>query len=230
MKKLNTALFLTILCLFIGTQSANSTRAYNKAWAVTTIIGSMPFNPAFKYYIEPQIRFIDDDYLFNQTLQFGGLGYQINKNVVIFTGAGWIITKTPEGDSTHETRFWQQLNWLMLINSSLNINSRTRLEERKLTDAAQMAVRFRQRIWMRVPFKKWERHSFSVNNEFFFNLNHPHWVSPYLLEQNRAFVGISTQLTKSMTADIGYLNQYARPSNTNTFSDHVFLLSFNIAS
>lgn len=231
MKKLNTALFLIIILYpFIGIKSANSTSSYNKAWAVAAIIGSMPVNPAFKYYIEPQIRFIDDNYFFNQTLQLGGLGYQINKNIMVFAGPGWIITKTPEGESTHETRFWQQLNWLMVNSPNLNMNSRTRVEERKRTNTAPMAIRLRQRVWMRIPFKKWERHSFSVFDELFFNMNHPAWVSPYLFEQNRAFVGIATQLTKSMIADIGYLNQYLRPSRTNSFSDHVFLLSFSITS
>ena len=228
MKKMNTALFLIILCSLVGMQSANSTQSYNKAWAVATLIGSMPVNPAFKYYLEPQIRFIDDTYFFNQALQLGGLGYQINKNIMVFAGPGWIITKTPEGESTHETRFWQQINWLMLSNP--NLNSRTRLEQRKRTDVAPMAVRFRQRVWMRIPFKKWERYSFSINDELFFNLNHPSWVSPYLFEQNRAFVGISTQLTKAMIVDIGYLNQYNRSSRTTNYSDHVFLLSFSITS
>lgn len=231
MKKLNTALFLTmVLGLFLETSSAYSTRAYNKQWVVATVIGSMPVNPVFKYYLEPQLRFIDDHYFFNQTLQLGGLGYQFNKNITLFAGPGWVITKTPSGQSTHETRYWQQLNWLILNKSSLNINSRTRLEERERTDTAQMAVRFRQRIWMRIPFEKWERHSFSIFDELFFNLNHPYWVSPYLLEQNRAFVGITTQLSKSMLVDIGYLNQYLRPSNTNSISDHVFLVSFTITN
>lgn len=200
--------------------------SYDKYWSVAIITGSLEKSPSFKYYLEPQLRLIDDNRVFNQLLLLGGLGYQINTNMTVYLGPGWILSKTPQGNKTHEKRLWEQLNWMLLSTPNLNINSRTRLEERKDTNASQMAIRLRERVWMKVPIKNSDKVSFSFFNEIFLNLNHPQWVSPYLFEQNRAFIGISTQISKSTVIDAGYLNQYIHAVKNRL--DNVLLLSFTV--
>lgn len=145
---------------------------------------------------------------------------------MLFIGPGWIPTKTPENNTYTEKRLWEQLNWRILNNSNLNLNSRTGLEERQRSDQSQIAFRFRERLWLRIPFKKWRSYSFSCFDEFFFNLNHPRWTSPYLFEQNRAFVGIAKQLSKSAILDVGYLNQFVHSFNNQ--ADNVIMLSFTM--
>ncbi len=223
-----TALHLILFSLFllIGIKSANSMESYDKYWSVAIITGSIPNNPSLKYYLEPQLRLIDDRYVFNQLLLLGGLGYQINKDMTVFLGPGWIIYKLPQGRESQEIRLWEQLNWLLVNTPRLNINSRTRLEERKDISVPQIAIRFRERIWMRVPFKNWDKYSFSCFNEIFLNLNHLQWVAPYFFDQNRAFIGISKQLSKSTIIDAGYLNQYIHSVKNRL--DHVLLLSFTV--
>lgn len=230
MKKANVRFLKIILIFFLLSDmtSANSTESYDKGWAVATIIGTMPQSTSFKYYLEPQLRVIDDTYFFNQFLILGGFGYQFKPNLILFIGPGWIVTKTTDNIMIHENRYWQQLNWRVWDNPDFNLNSRTRLEERKNTREPQLSFRFRERMWLRIPFKHWEPYSLSLYDEAFFNLNHPQWVSPYRFEQNRAFVGISRTLFKSILLDVGYLNQYS-----NSFVkqvDNVLLLSLTITN
>lgn len=215
-----------LLCL--GIQTVNSARTYTKYWSVANLIGSIAENSSFKYYLEPQLRLIDTSSIFNQFLLLGGVGYQFNSKLILFIGPGWIATTTPEKKRHTEKRLWEQLNWQVLNNTNLNLNSRTRLEERKRSNEAKVAFRLRERVWLRVPFRKGQSYFFSSFDEVFFNLNHPRWTSPYRFEQNRAFVGIAKQLSKSAILDLGYLNQYLRSTNSQT--DNVILISFTMVS
>ncbi|MCL9682608.1 DUF2490 domain-containing protein [Legionella maioricensis] len=217
-----------VFFLSFGISPANSGASYTKGWTVATMTGPLTNSSAFKYYLEPQLRLIDDNYFFHQFLLLGGLGYQFNDNIALYAGPGWIVTKTPASVMVHENRYWEQLNWRILKKPGYNINSRTRLEERENVDESRMAIRLRQRMWLRIPFKIESKYSFSLYDEVFFNLNHPEWVSPYLFEQNRAFVGVAAQLSKSILIDIGYLNQYLR--STTQERDNVLILSFTISN
>ncbi|BCA96228.1 hypothetical protein TUM19329_25890 [Legionella antarctica] len=213
------------LFLFIGLSPAISA-PYNKGWVVSAVTGSLSDDSSFRYYLEPQLRLIDDTYFFNQLLLLGGLGYQFNNDMSLFIGPGWIVTKTPENATTHEERYWEQFNWRVVNKPYLNLISRTRFEQRKNVDESRIALRLRPRMWLRIPFKNNSKYSFSIFDELFFNLNHPQWVSPRLFEQNRAFIGIAAQLSNSILMDVGYLNQHLRSFTNQT--DNVLLLSFTI--
>ncbi len=219
-------LIFWVLCLFLCTNLVNASKSYDKSWSVGIITGSLAKNSSFKYYLEPQLRLINDRYVINQTFVLGGLGYQIHKNMIIYAGSGWVFEKVQEGETFHEQRIWQQLSWLVLRNSHLNINSRTRLEERKDTRASELAIRLRQRVWVRIPIFHSDKYSYSFFDEVLLNMNHADWVSPYFFEQNRAFIGFATQVSKSVLIDIGYLNQYINLASTRL--DNVVFLNFTV--
>lgn len=218
-----TALFIFLI---IFSNAAYSTEYHTKEWIVATIIGSFSENQNLKYYIEPQLRLIDDPYVFNQAFILTGLGYQLTPAVMIFAGPGFVVTKNTEGQTYNEYRLWQQLNWQIFNDSSLSLNSRTRLEEKQRSDQMQIAIQLRQRLWARIPIKNTNQYYYSIFDEVFFNLNHPTWVSPYFFDQNRAFVGIGKQLTKNTMIDFGYLNQLQLGPPRQI--SHVMLLSFSI--
>ncbi len=217
-------IWLTAMALTVST-AAMATDSYIKQWNTAVIIGSIPHSN-FRYYLEPQLRFIADPYILNEAFFLGGLGYQVNHDLVIFAGAGWIFSKSPQGTDSNEMRIWQQVNWLAINHDNYNLISRTRMEERKNTNGSPYAYRFRQRLWLRIPLTRFPSFSFSCFDEIFLNLNHPSWVSPYFFAQNRAFIGIGHQLTKAVMVDAGYMNQYLH-SNQNQL-DHVILLTFSI--
>jgi hypothetical protein len=217
---------LVFFFLDLGTQIAHGARAYTKYWSVANIIGPISKNAPFKYYLEPQLRLVDTPAVFNQFLFLGGVGYQFNPDVMFFIGPGWISTKSLNNTTIIERRLWQQLNWRVLNRPSLTLISRTRLEERSQMTQPQAAFRLRERLWLRAPLKGWKSYSFSCFDELFLNLNHPRWTSPYLFEQNRAFLGIAKQLSKSAVIDVGYLNQFIHTFNNQM--DNVILLSFTM--
>lgn len=181
---------------------------YTKQWTTDIIIGSLPNSDKFKYYIESQLRLIDDPYVFNQAFLLTGLGYQFTPTLAAFMGPGFVLTKnTTEGVTYNEFRLWQQLNWAAANNASIRLDSRTRTEEKLRSNESQIALQLRQRLWMRIPLTPSKQYYFSSFDEVFFNINHPSWVSPRFFEQNRTFIGMAKQLSKSTLVDFGYLYQ-----------------------
>ena len=146
--------------------------------------------------------------------------------MVLFLGPSWILTKNTEGKIYHEYRLWEQLNWQLINNSSILLNSRSRFEEKERSNQQQIAIQFRERLWARIPIKNIPLYYYSFFDEVFFNFNHPSWVSPYFFEQNRMFLGIAKQLTKTMMLDFGYLNQLQLGPPCQI--DNVILLSVSI--
>lgn len=198
----------------------------NKFWFVTTYTAPLKQNSALRYYLEPHLRLMTRSSFFKQSLMLGGIGYQLNPAIILLTGVGSVLTQTAQGRLLHESRYWQQVNWLAWNTFKANLNIRFRLEERHIQLDPQIAIRFRERAWLRVPIKNWKGHYVSSFDEIFFNFNHPNWVSPYTFEQNRFFIGLGTQITPSTMMDIGYLNQYLH-SYKNEW-ENILFLSFTI--
>jgi hypothetical protein len=196
-------------------------QSYDRLWSSNIVIGSVVENSNFKYYFQTDLRFINSPYVFNQWFLLGGFGYQFQPGLILFAGYGWILDKSFTGDVNHERRLWQQLNWSKDM-PSFNINSRTRAEEIINTVDSGIAYRIRERLWFRIPFKKDSPYFLSIFDEIFLNLNHPRWVSPYLFSQNRAFLGIGRNFSKSVMLDVGYLNQFVH-ARENQLNNVIFL-------
>jgi hypothetical protein len=233
MNKKNIRLFLDmeyriivfmILVLFSYTIRAG-TETYNKQWTTDVIIGSLSKDEKIKYYLEPQLRLIDNSYVFNQAFFMPGLGYQFSPSVLGFIGPGLVFTKNTAGETYYEYRLWQQLNWQAVNMPSIRVDSRTRWEERERSNESQVSLRFRERLWMHIPIAYSQQYYFSTFDEVFFNMNQPSWVAPRFFDENRAFIGIGKQLTQSTFLDVGYLNQleFGPPREMN----NVLLLSFS---
>ena len=114
------------------------------------------------------VRYVGHDQnKFNQLLSLAGVGYQITPSLILLAGPGWILSREVNGQWRHEQRLWQQLGW----NITDQINSRTRLEERRDTSQPGIAWRFRERLWLRHPIAEWSSHSLSFFDEMLFNVN-----------------------------------------------------------
>lgn len=214
----------------VGVPIANALSApptYTKFWLPLVLVGPLPGSERLKYYVEPQLRLIDDSTVFNEFFALGGFGYKFNKRFYLFGGPGWVVTQVPAGPLINEYRFWEQLNYELVDSLRWSVHNRTRLEERQTTGNTNTAVRLRERLWVRIPLHWADRYSLSCFDEVFFNLNHPTWVSPQAFAQNRAFVGISYNFTHSMVVDFGYLNQYFRDRDFNHY-DNVIMAIFSI--
>lgn len=219
------ALQLT-LCLLLITVPAYGMQSYEKLWSSTVITGPLKAASPYQYYLQTDLRIMSNRYVFERLMVLPGLGYQFLPSIIGYIGIGRSIEKTLDGETQQENRYWQQLNWHALAAATYDLVSRTRLEEIQNLDESHTAYRLRQRFWLRIPFSTDNKYSFSCFDELFFNINHPAWVSPSLIAQNRAFVGIGNQLSKSAMLDIGYMNQYLHSQAIQM--NHVLLLNLAI--
>lgn len=214
--------FLMIIIACIGTATAFET--HSKLWTSAVINGSFGEHNRFKYYLEPNLRFIDNRYKFSQALFWAGLGYHIAPEISIYVGDAFDTTRTSSGDDRQFNILWQQVNALFYDGMLIDVDGRTRLEETKRYSQAQWAVTLRQDIDFVIPIKQWEGHAIVLSDEVFFGLKQPDWQrGRHFVRQNRAYAGINTVLTPTSSIDIGYLNQYLF-TNPDEMS-HIFVVS-----
>lgn len=186
-------------------QNTFAVEEHAKLWTSYEISGGIFNGSKVRFYLQPQLRFIDNQYKFEQAVVHAGLGYKIANPLTFYIGNSGVISKQSSGDLIDEYRIWQQLNWEIIKGSHFNLKSRTRFEQRKQEATPQWANRLREKLTFVFPVYPI---SIIVSDELFFNLNHPLWVSDCSLSQNRGFIGIGVPLTKQTLIEIGYLNQY----------------------
>ena len=207
---LNTIARLVVLILLLLPALGHAeTKENTKSWNMAIITGPLSADKRIKYYLQPQINFIDDKYKIHNVLGYVGLGYQLDTYKIAWLMNGYSWGKTASGNIHRIDIIRQQLNWNMSEAGLQHVSSITRLEERKDLGQPMWNVRLRQQIQLRLPFESWPGHAFVTYDEIFINLNHPAWIhSSTFVEQNRIFIGIGTTLSTEAELDIGYINQY----------------------
>lgn len=204
-----------------------TTDHYSKIWLSTKYLGPLGNSTAAKLYWDAHLNFIDDKYKFEQAYASVGAGYQTSATLQLFLINSYVISEKLNGTMQQEYRLWQQTNWVITDNYQYSLLSRTRLEARKNFAAAPIALRLREQLTIRIPIQNLPHYYYMLFDEVFFNLNHPYWVGNSFFDQNRAFIGISKDVSKLISVDIGYLNQYVlrTPHQLNS----VFYLNVNIS-
>lgn len=219
-----------ILCLMIISISCSAlgkTKQLTKEWNTAIVIGSFSNDSHLRYYLQPQLNFVDDKYKFQNAYLFLGLGYQFSPHIRFWLMDGLLYIKKQDGGIARRDTIRQQMDWLAADCSDFKLITISRLEERKEVGESRWAIRVRERLMLRIPFKNWEGHSMVLYDEAFFDLNHSKWIkSNTFLAQNRAFVGISTAFSKQVALDAGYLNQY-QMKDKDTVSN-VLALTLNV--
>lgn len=223
-------LFLLMTIWLCSNIYADNTSVHSKLWLTSTLIGPLSENnKKIKYYLEPSVRLIDDESVISQALLHAGVGYEIKKDLTPFFIYAYFTNINTSGVVTHENRLTQQLNWDNIIKvKTFSLSSRTRLQERNQVNTPGWAVRFRPRLIAKMPFQNWEKHSLMIFEEPFFNINHPSWVSISTFAENRVFIGIETEISKTTAIDVGYMNQYQ--SGKPNMINHAIYISLNSKS
>lgn len=135
--------------------------------------------------------------------------YVVRPSLWVWLMDGYYVIRRLSGKYRHENIIRQQLNWDIIITPKFIFNDTTRLEERKDFDDSPWSFRIRQMLSIRLPIQCWPHHNVVLFDEIFFNLNNPGWIdSRTLIDQNRFFIGIGTQLSRQVNFDIGYIKQY----------------------
>jgi hypothetical protein len=202
-KQYQVKLIGVLLCLANVPFPLVAAQQAEKMWSVLTLSGDYG---RLVYYVEPQLRLIYRDNLFQQFLTNVGLGYKVVPNWQIWFGQTFSAdSQDAVAGSVDEYRLWQQISWRHRLPSMLLL-SRTRFEERRSLFFFDWAYRLRQRVLFNKPLTS--ELSLVMSNEIFFNINKASWIITNRLDQNRAYLGVEKHLSENTYLGVGYMNQY----------------------
>lgn len=143
----------------------------------------------------------------------------LNKNFDVAIGLNRAWTQSSANETIPEWRPWQEINFNPTIASRLKYNFRYRLDERfihnasagLLEDGYHFVLRHRIRAQALYRGEK-EEITLKVFNELM--LNTTSGVDTY--DQNRIYAAVEVQLIKSVSIEVGYLNQHVNRNGVNT--------------
>ena len=157
------------------------------------------------------------------------LGYQLSKTVGLWAG----YDHDPQYSGAHftvlEHRLVQQLTLSNIADlPGGQLSGRVRLEQRWRDGVAGTAWRLRPYVRYSLPLAGKSKTSLVVSEEPFIDLNTDGFQKVRGLERLRTFIGISTSAAKSLSADMGYLNQHGMVPGGKDTSDNVAYVLFRL--
>jgi hypothetical protein len=198
-----------------------------KLWTNIPITGAFTQARTWKYYLEPQLRFINDTYVFNEANLNVALGYQWLPSLSVW-GGGWVhYAILTSGREQTEYRLWEQLLWEVVTSATLNVAIRTRFDHTKNTDYRQWSNRIREKITLKFPLFLGKNYFLVIGEEVFLQLTRPEWAANQILSQNRASIGIEIPVSLHHSLEIGYLNQFQNKQPIQI--SHVLNFQYNIS-
>ena len=148
------------------------------------------------------------------------LGYRLNKVVTLWAG----YTHNPQyasGDFTvmeHRAREQVTFDGFAKLGTG-KFNGRIRLEQRWREHVDGTGWRVRPYLKYSVPIAG--KTALNLSSEPFFNLNTTPFQGRTGLDRVRNLVTVSTPLTKSLSGEVGYLNQHGFVKNGPDTSDNI---------
>jgi hypothetical protein len=158
------------------------------------------------------------------------LGYRIAKDVTL--AAGYVHNpQYAGGDFTvMERRAREQVTFdnVARIGAS-KLSARMRMEQRWREHVDGTGWRMRPYVKFSLPLATGSKTSLVLSSETFVNLNTTPFQKQDGLDRMRNFIGINTPITKSVSAEFGYLNQHGFVRGGEDTSDHVASVSLSLS-
>jgi hypothetical protein len=218
-----------VLLLISASWTSQAQETYTGLWTGFDVVGDLYAKREWKYYFDSQLELLDTKYKLQDVYVSAGLGRKITPRLLVFLTNRLLFGKqSSTGQNQYEYRLWQEADYDLIDNNRYYLASRSMLEERKRFGQTPIALRFRQRLMLRMPLPSWPRHSFVVSEEAFLNLNSPDWVTNKFYSQNRVFIGIGTIVSKKVNFDFGYLNQYIMGNGGPNQMNNIIYFNVNI--
>ena len=201
---------IKLLVLFILIFSANikasaNSHVENDLGLWTSVYIKLPVSEKIKTSFEVHPRIQNNITHINQLLLRPSVGYQVNKNLSLWQGYGWITNYIPR--FAREQRTWQQVLYEKEF-SRFTFSSRFRFEERFIQDVEGVSLRGRDLIKFVFPLNKKKDWGLVLSDELFVNLI-SHFHGPQAgIDQNRLFVGLSKKISENVKLEGGYQLQY----------------------
>lgn len=238
-KMMKIRLSLAFLSLIATTSALAGTNNMFGTWTSITLQGDFsaisPEAKKFRWMIIDQVRTRDDKDLnpsrypdssgirFSENLLWLQGGYNLTEHSSVWLGYAHDWVKQLNGGHFEESRPYQDYLWSQKIFGDFTATMRSRLEERiAITgpNSGDFGLRVRQLAMLKHPIVN--KLSIFVGDEVFVNLNNSSF-SPGGFDQNRAFGGLSYQVTPQMDLALGYLGQFINTKSGNDLFTHNLL-------
>lgn len=175
--------------------------------------------------LEGQARFTDDAGRLGQALLRPSVGYRLGKNTTASLGYAYVDTDPVGPARTQEHRLWQQMAFRIAGDGKgLTVTGRTRLEQRWFEGRGDMGWRLRQQVRATMPLSGKTRAV--LWSEPFLNLDDTSWGQRSGLDRWRNSAGVSIPVSKVVTIEPGYINQWVVVRGTDRVH-HIGNLTLN---
>ena len=198
------------LCLLsaltMAVPAAAQTTHDEALWVNGTVMG--PIQGPIVFFAEVQPRIGDGVSRLSQLLLRPAVGVQLSKHVTVYQGYAHVTDPVENGPDRRENRLFQQVTWNVGTVGRLEVQSRTRLEERWRNDGDGMSLRARQMMRFEFPLAPGSKRLAALGSiEGFVGLKSAEWGGITGFDQVRTFIGVEIPLAGTSTLEAGYLNQ-----------------------
>jgi hypothetical protein len=176
------------------------------AWINATVM--RPISGRLVFFAEVQPRVTDGVSRLSQVLLRPAIGWQVSKDLTLYQGYAHVIEPLADGPDRNEDRSFQQATWNVGKIGKLEVQSRTRLEQRWRSDGNGMSLRARQMVRLEYPLRPGaQRLALLGSTEAFVGLKSADWGGSKGFDQIRTFAGFEIPIGGTSTLEAGYLNQ-----------------------
>jgi len=201
------------------------------AWTIVSTAGAFESDSGpsrWLYTVDAQARYFDVGSGANQYLLRPGIGYTIAENISVWAGYARLRARGKSGSVVDENRYWQQLAWTAGHWAGGKITMRTRIEQRSVSAGDDVRLVFRlQTKYVRKLGEDGETRLI-IGLEPFVDLNDTDWGGDSGFGQNRTFLGFGRRLSKNVSMEAGYMNQFIWIDAGEDRVNHLATLHFKI--
>lgn len=222
---------MLVLALLVSPGVARATDDNFGLWTVFTTTDTFPTEAGtsrWSYWFDAQARLPDLGSGATQFLVRPAVGYRPGDNLQFWAGYARIESENAAGVSSHENRFWQQVNWKAGSALGGTITMRTRLMERSLSTGNDTALVLRFMTKYTRPIGSGGDKNLVFSIEPFYDLRDTDWGGDSGFAQNRSVIGVSWKLNDKVTMTTSYMNQFVWRDSGEDSNNHIALLNFNV--
>jgi hypothetical protein len=209
-----------VFCLASLPTYADETEEDGRFWFNVNATGAMPLEN-WRWYAELQPRWRQEGKHLDQVLVRPAVSYALSKQASVWLGYAYVVTHPASKPAFEENRLWQQFLYNFSPIHSLNIQSRTRYEQRFIENSVDTGYKLRQMFRFTLPSGLSPQLQWVLYDEYFINLNDTDYGAQKGFDQNRAFIGGNWALNPNAKLEIGYLNQYVNRHKNIDAENHV---------
>jgi Protein of unknown function (DUF2490) len=223
----NTIIAAVVLAATFAPASAWA-KSDEQVW--TTANANLKLSDKWRLQQELTARFSDNRNGLYEIESVTLLGYRIAKDVTL--AAGYVHNpQYADGDFTvmeHRARAQVTFDNLAKLGRG-KLSARMRTEQRWREHVDGTGWRMRPYVKFSLPLAKGSKTSLTLSSETFINLNGTAFQRQDGLDRMRNLIAISFPLAKTLTAEVGYLNQHGFVRGGEDTSDNVASFSVSLS-